>query len=109
MKGLEFSAETVVCSCCGVHIAKGANENVEHGERPAPGDAGTGMCRKCGGDREATSPRQRLGFATTCFVDARIPFVAEHLSRNNRQRFFAMPYEDQAAFVMSLVEKGLVT
>lgn len=99
----------LVCTCCGVSLKDNAKENAWHGERPYPGDAGTGMCRKCGGDPEARSPRERLGFATTTFVDARIPFVAERLSRDNRQRFFAMPYEEQAKFVLLLVEKGFIT
>jgi len=105
----ETSVSELVCTCCGTSIKDNAKENAWHGETPYPGDAGTGMCRKCGGDPEAKSPRARLGFAVTMFVDARIPFVAERLSKNNRRHFFSMPYEDQAAFVMRLVEKGLVT
>ena len=99
----------LVCTCCGASIKDDTKENVWHGEVPYPGDAATGMCRSCGGDPEAQEPRKRLGFAVTTFVDARIPFVAEHLSRNNRQRFFAMPYEDQAEFILRLVGKGVIT
>jgi len=109
MTGGEPDDGCVVCTCCGASIKDDATENVWHGERPYPGDAGTGMCRNCGGDPEAPEPRKRLGFAVTTFVDARIPFVAERLSRNNRQHFFGMPYEDQAEFIFRLVKKGLVT
>ncbi len=109
MTGGEPSEEDVIYSCCGASIANNARENAWHGEVPYPGDTGTGMCRMCGGDPEAKSPRQRLGFAVTCFVDARIPFVAERLSRENRKRFFAMPYEEQAEFIFRLVAKGAIT
>ncbi len=101
--------DDLVCTCCGMSIQDNAKENAWYGEKPYPGDTGTGMCRKCGGDPEAKEPRARLGFSTTCFVDARIPFVAERLSRDNRQRFFAMPYEEQANFVLHLVGKGVIT
>ena len=106
--GGESRDALVVCTCCGASIQDDAKENVWHGLTPYPGDAGTGMCRGCGGDAEAKEPRARLGFATTCFVDARIPLVGERLSRNNRQRFFSMPYEDQADFVLHLAKKGLI-
>lgn len=109
MKAGEISQEDVVCTCCGASVADNAKENAWHGETPYPGDAGTGMCRKCGGDPEADSPRARLGFAVTCFVDARITYVAERLSRENRKRFFAMPYEEQAEFILRLVGKGVIT
>ena len=109
MKGLESSVANLVCTCCGASIQDDAAENVWHGEVPYPGDIGTGMCRSCGGDPEAKEPRARLGFAVTTFVDARIRLVAERLSRNNRQRFFAMPYEEQANFILRLVGKGVIT
>jgi len=102
-------AADLVCTCCGASIEDDAEENVWHGLSPYPGDLGTGMCRACGGDAEAESPRERLGFATTCFVDARISLVGERLSRNNRQRFFAMPYEEQAEFILHLAKKGRIT
>lgn len=109
MTGDESSEGGVVCTCCGVTIANTLAGNAWFGEVPYPGDAGTGMCWKCGGDPEAASSRERLGFAVTTFVDARIPFVAERLSKDNRQRFFAMPYEDQAKFILLLVERGRIT
>lgn len=109
MTDREPSQGNVICSCCGAIVADTAAENVEHGQLPSPGDRGTGICRDCGGDPEAETPRQRLGFAVTAFVDARIPFVAERLSRDNRQRFFAMPYEEQAEFILRLVAKGVIT
>jgi len=109
MMGGESGGEFLVCTCCGNTIANTLAENAWFGEVPYPGDAGTGMCWKCGGDPEAKSSRERLGFAVTTFVDARIPFVAERLSKTNRRRFFAMPYEDQAEFIMRLVKKGHLT
>ena len=98
----------LVCSCCGATIANNLAENAWYGEVPYPGDTGTGLCWTCGGDPEAKSQRERLGSVVTAFVDARIQLVAERLSKDNRQRFFAMSYEDQADLIMRLVEKGVI-
>lgn len=81
-------------------------ENVWRHEVPYPGDLGTGLCRACGGDPEAKEPRKRLGYATTIFVDARIPLVAQRLSEANRKHFLSLEYEKQAEFVFRCVAKG---
>lgn len=99
----------VACSCCGATILDNVVENVWHGVEPYPGDFGTGMCRACGGDPDATDPRKRLGFALCLFVDARIPIVAKRLSERNRARFRAMDYEHQAHVVLELVARGALT
>lgn len=99
---------TIVCSCCGDGIEDNATENVWHGHSPYPGDHGTGLCRGCGGDPDATEARARLGFALCTFVDARVPFLARRLSEENRKRFLALPYEEQANAVVRLVARGVL-
>jgi hypothetical protein len=94
-----MSTDDVFCSCCGKDIADTPKENVWHGVVPYPGDAGTGFCRSCGGD---------LGFAACCFVDARIPVLEQALNPENKRRFLAMTYEEQARIIFKLVERGLL-
>ncbi len=94
----------MACSCCGYAVS--ARDNVWRDEVPYPGDHGTGLCRACGGDPEAKEPQRRLGYATTIFVDARIPLVAQCLSEANRRRFLSLEYEKQAEFVFRCVAKG---
>lgn len=98
----------IVCSCCGGALRDNGRENVWHGEVPYPGDLGTGLCRDCGGDPDAKCPRKRLGFAVCCFVDARIPRVAEALSYWNRVHFLALTYEEQAEIILRLVARGVL-
>ena len=98
--------DDVVCSCCGLCVAR--NDNVLLDVIPYPGDLGTGLCRSCGGDPGARDSRERLGFVATTFVDARIPLIADALSEKNRRHFLSLPYEKQADFVFRLVERGLL-
>lgn len=98
----------LTCTCCGRAILDTAAENVWDGEVPYPGDLGTGLCRGCGGDPDAEDPRERLGFAVTAFVDARIPIVAARLSPKNCGHFLVLPYEEQVRMVLTLVARGLL-
>jgi hypothetical protein len=101
---------TLACDYCGDGVEDTPEANVWHGLLPYPGDPNTiGMCRKCGGDPTAKTTRERLGWAMTCFVDARIPILQRALSEGNRERFEKMSYERKAAVVVRMVEKGLMT
>ena len=109
------------CSCCGGSLLDSPEENVSHGRAPYPHDTGFGMCRDCGGDPEGakklkragaddeTVTRKAMGWTMANFVDARIPRLAEALSPENRARFEAMTYSQQAEVICSLVESGPLT
>jgi hypothetical protein len=104
----EPSEPDVICSCCGVIVEDTPGENAWHGLKPYPGDTGTGLCRRCGGDLEAKDPQGRLGFIASAFVAARIPILAEALSPRNRERFLSMPFEVQAEIIFRFVGAGLL-
>ncbi|MFI5342161.1 MAG: hypothetical protein ACHQ7N_20295, partial [Candidatus Methylomirabilales bacterium] len=99
-------AEWLICTCCGRNLRNTPEDNCVHGQVPYPFDPGYGMCRGCGGDPQAASTRERLGWAATAFYDARIPLVADRLTPKNREKFLAMRYEKQFVVIGTLIERG---
>jgi hypothetical protein len=97
------------CDCCGIAIADTEEDNAWYGEVPYPGEAGTGLCRECGGDPHADDTRKRIGFVVATFVDARIAIVAARLSETNREEFLSADYEKQVRVVLRLVARGALS
>jgi hypothetical protein len=101
--------EALTCDFCGQGILDTPEDNCWHGVLPYPGDIDhTGMCRACGGDPTAGTVRKKLGWAMTCFVDARIPIIRNALSPANRASFEKMDYEGKANVVTRMVAKGVI-
>lgn len=100
--------DTLSCTFCGGLLGNNAKENVVHDHEPNPFDEGVGLCRRCGGDPEAKTPEERVGYAMAALVRARVPLIAKRLSPKNRARFLAMPLDNQWQIVAGLLERGVL-
>jgi hypothetical protein len=100
---------SLACDYCDKGIEDTPEQNAWHDVVPYPGDRNyTGLCLGCAGDPSAKTVRKRMGWALTCFVDARIPIVRDALSFANRANFEKMTYEQKANVVIRMVGKGLI-
>jgi len=98
----------VVCGCCGKMIRNTPEENVDYNVSPYPHDKGYGMCKECGGDKNAKDIRKRLGAAACTFYDTRISLIRKNLSPEKREKFDKYTYEEKVYFVTRAIEKGLM-
>lgn len=101
---IEEEEEIVFCTCCGDLL--NPDENIVKDEVPYPYDKGFGMCKGCGGDEESDDIRKKLGWASTCFFDARIEIIEKQLCDDHVERWAKLSYLRKCDFIMKLIEKG---
>lgn len=101
---IEGEEEVVFCTCCGDPL--NPDENLAKDEVPYPYDEGYGMCKGCGGDEKSDDARKRMGWASTCFFDARIEIIEKQLCDDHVERWEKLSYLRKCDFIMKLIEKG---
>jgi hypothetical protein len=98
--------EYITCYYCGLLIRNNVQENVHYGESPYPDDEGFGLYVQCGGDKNASDIRKRLGWAGQTFYDARIEVLSNNLCPENKAKFEALSYERKVYVIARLIERG---
>jgi len=98
----------LVCRCCGAGVHDTAEENVSHGREPYPQDVGFGMCRRCGGDPNASNLWERMGWSAETFYKTRIALIQDALYGEHRDKFDGWPLEKKIAYVTRLVQRGVI-
>ena len=106
----------LACSCCGKGITNTPEQNTDYvdGVTCHPHDVGYGMCKECGGDPQAkgddeVAVKERLGWALTAFIDARIPLVRRALTDPVKlAKFDGFSYLKKVQFIQKCIEKGLM-
>lgn len=98
-------AKILRCVYCDLELKDTATENVAYGV-PYPFGKRCGICRACGGDPDAATPEGRLGKVLTAKVKDCLLDVAERFSPKARAQLLALPLEEQAKVVLSLLDRG---
>ncbi len=98
----------LVCSCCGAGVHDTLHENVSHGKEPYPHDVGFGLCRRCGGDPNASDLWERMGWAAETFYKTRFGLIRDALRGEQREQFDGLPLEKKVALVTRLVKRGVI-
>ena len=101
--------EILTCGCCGRGVQNNEAENVHFGMIPYPDDNGFGMCRDCGGDPTAKGTKKKLGWAKTCFCEARFPVIRDALSDKGKANWDKATYAKKCFTVFTFVEKGILS
>ena len=101
-------SEVVTCGCCGRGVWDNEDENAHFGQQPYPDDAGFGMCKDCGGDKKAADFKKKLGWAATCFYEARFDVARNALNEANKAKWDGLSYERKVAFIIRCLEKGIL-
>lgn len=98
----------LICSCCGKGVPDSEEHNVSFRMVPYPHDNGRGMCTECGGDKNATDIKKRLGFAMCAFCEARFDVVRSSLSAEKQIIWDESSYEQKCLFINKIIEKGIL-
>jgi hypothetical protein len=81
-------------------------ENTDFGKNSF--DEGFGMCTRCGGDPKAETTKGKMGWAMTCFFEARVDTLAKALNEKNRAHFLALPFEKQCWVIEKAITEGMM-
>lgn len=104
-----MNGKILICSCCGKDVPNDEEHNASFGIVPYPHDNGCGICIECGGDKNTTDIKKYLGWAMRTFCEARFDTVRNNLGEKNQKRWDSISYEEKCAFIVRLIEKGIMT